>query len=385
MPLLNNKNILVLSPQTWGDMYISKHHYALELARRGNRVCFLNPPDQSKTGKAYIRVEQSPVEKNLFIIHHRPWFPFILKFHALPLFQWLMKGHVKKVLRKAGMKPDIIWSFDLGNMYPFRNFSGSVLKIFHPVDEPLNKPAIDAAKGSHVIFSVTKEILDKYKWYGIPLHLVNHGVADKFVNCFNTNYTPSQPLRTGISGNFMRPDLDRETFLKIISENKNVQFHCWGSYEERQANIGGGGGTDTANFINALRQSPNVILYGAVVPEKLAEQMQAMDLFLICYDINKDQSRGTNYHKIMEYLATGRVVVSNNVTAYDQAPELVQMSPERDSNQSLPALFKKVTGAIDKYNEPAAIQKRHAFAKENTYVRQLEKIDGILDNITGNK
>ena len=41
-----------------------------------------------------------------------------------------------------------------------------------------------------------------------------------------------------------------------------------------------------------------------------------MDAFLICYDVEKDQSKGTNYHKVMEYLAYGRPIVSNYVSRY---------------------------------------------------------------------
>jgi hypothetical protein len=67
-----------------------------------------------------------------------------------------------------------------------------------------------------------------------------------------------------------------------------------------------------------------------------------MDAFLICYDIEKDQSGGTNYHKIMEYMCTGKVIIGNNITTYKNKPELVQMVNERDNNRELPALFDHV-------------------------------------------
>ena len=41
---LRDRTILLVSPNEWGAMHVSKHHYALELAERGNRVIFLNPP-----------------------------------------------------------------------------------------------------------------------------------------------------------------------------------------------------------------------------------------------------------------------------------------------------------------------------------------------------
>ena len=47
MDSLRNKTILIISPQAWGKMFLSKHHYAIELAKRGNAVYFLNPPGEN--------------------------------------------------------------------------------------------------------------------------------------------------------------------------------------------------------------------------------------------------------------------------------------------------------------------------------------------------
>ena len=67
-----------------------------------------------------------------------------------------------------------------------------------------------------------------------------------------------------------------------------------------------------------MESSENVFLYGVIKSNLIFKFISDMDLFLICYDIKKDQSKGTNYHKIMEYLSTGKVVVSNNVSAYSE-------------------------------------------------------------------
>ena len=64
-----------------------------------------------------------------------------------------------------------------------------------------------------------------------------------------------------------------------------------------------------------------------------------MDAFLICYDVLKDQSKGTNYHKVLEYVSTGKIIVANNISTYENEPALVQMVKERDSNDKLPVLL----------------------------------------------
>ena len=353
MPDLNNRTILILSPQSWGKMFVSKHHYAIALARRGNKVYFLDPPEQGATDlRESVQITPSGISENLFFIKHKLWFPYKLKFHAMPLFHWGMRIQLKKILKAIGRPVDTVWSFDLGNLTPLTFFDDRVYKVFHPVDEPLQPVAIEAARGADIIFSVTREILEKYQGYPAPKHFVNHGVSDEFLrqqpNAAMPEHTdPSHPpargpIRVGMAGNLLRGDLDRPTFLQIIKENPEAIFECWGGYSSAQSNIGGNSDPATTAFITDLQAQPNVVLHGAVPVAKLAESIRHMDAFLICYDINKDQSKGTNYHKIMEYLSTGKVVISNNVTTYHDLPGLIEMTTERDHNRSLPQLFKKI-------------------------------------------
>src|ERR1700730_2250466 len=326
--MLTNKTILLISPQSWGNMFIAKHHYAVELARLNNLVYFLNPPDTSmvlgKT-KARIKIEKSLVHENLFIVHQRLFFPYILKFHAKRIFRFLMRFQVDSILKAIGRKPDIIWSFDLGFMYPFSYFPRDTYKIFHPVDEPTVSESLMCAKGADIIFSVTNEILEQYRGYDVPRIFIHHGVSEEFFAERKSLNQNGKSAHVGMSGNFLRPDLDREIFLRIIHENPDVVFECWGAFEASHANLGGDLQGGTSSFISRLKEMRNVRLHGPVRPEQLAREYPRMDAFLICYDVLKDTSKGTNYHKVMEYLSTGKVVISNNVTTYKNRPDLVQM------------------------------------------------------------
>lgn len=372
--MLKNKTILIISPQSWGKMLLSKHHYAIELARYGNKVYFLNPPQKVKPQKISIRKNEHTA--NLFTIDHALFFPSILKFHLPGLFYFLMRFQVKRILRAIPEPVDIVWSFDLGNYYPFSYFPEKSFKIFHPVDEPLNAAAIEAAKGAQVIISVTREILEKYSRYQVPRHVINHGLPDEFVMSGSTGKKDHPHLQVGLSGNWLRPDIDTACLERIIRENPDVQFGFWGSYQLKQSNIGGDKVND--ELIRFLQQAPNVQLHGPVSSRELARALHAMDAFLICYDVQKDQSKGTNYHKVMEYLSTGKVIVSNNITAYDQQPDLVQMVAERTHNNNLPDLFKKVIAEIDHYNAIGLIQKRRQYAYDNLYTKQVQRIEQLL-------
>ncbi|MBS1596780.1 MAG: hypothetical protein JST75_01040 [Bacteroidetes bacterium] len=376
MNSLQNKTILIISPQAWGKMFVSKHHYAIELAKNGNSVYFLNPPDPIASQK--ILIEPSGIHENLFLIHQRLSFPYNIKFHFISLFHALMRPHIKQVIKRIGKPLDIVWSFDLGNLYPFIFFQKGK-KIFHPVDEPLNEAAIESACGAEYIFSVTNEILDKYKKFPAKKYLINHGLASQFMLRVNTSQPAGNPVRVGMSGNLLRPDIDREILLNIVRENPEIIFECWGSYQTNQSNIGGGEDVATKKFISDLQAQKNIVLHGAIPSAELATAIHRMDAFLVCYDVKKDQSGGTNYHKIMEYLSTGKIIISNNVTTYKDHPELIQMVEERDDNVKLPDLFKTVIHRLDYFNDAARQQQRIAFADDNTYQKQIERIAQLIN------
>ena len=381
MLALKNKTILILSPQSWGTMYVAKHHYAIELAFRGNTVYFLNPPDNISwsigTRRNRIKIKPGPVS-TLFLISHKLYFPFLLKFHAKKVFHLLVRKQVKDILSMIDRPVDIVWSFDLGNLYPLSNFK-TAYKIFHPVDEPRDLQALKAADHANIIFAVTQEILDKYREYSVPRYFINHGVSDYFFK--HSNQTNGQDIRVGFSGNLLRPDIDHGILLKIIRENSKIIFEFWGNYESQNANLGDGGKTGHG-FVRVLREMKNVILHGSVPSERLPEEFRRMNGFLICYDIERDQSKGTNYHKIMEYLSTGKVIISNNVTTYSNRPDLIQMISSRKNNEELPGLFANVIKNLSKHNSTDRQQTRINFARENLYSKQLLKIENLI-NATG--
>jgi hypothetical protein len=376
---LTGKTILVISPQAWGNMLISKHHYALELARRGNQVYFLNPPDNDhwnlKGTDKRIKIHVSNLDPNLFLVDQVLYFPYLLKFHARNIYNLLIKKQIRNLLEVIGKPVDIIWSFDLGNLFPLSYFKEGVYKVFHPVDEPGDRRAILAAKGADIIFSVTHEILDKYENYKVRRCFINHGLADEFAEVYYENEVRPDRVQAGMSGNLLRTDLDRKTLLKIVQDNRDVDFHFFGSHKGGESNISGKVDADTESFLKELHSFANVNMRGVLKTKELAVYLNKMDMLLICYDIDKDQSRGTNYHKVMEYLSTGKVIVSNNITTYRDEPDLVHMTGSRQDNNELPAIFKETVLNLHYYNRQGAVEKRKQFARQNTYKRQLDSIN----------
>jgi glycosyltransferase involved in cell wall biosynthesis len=374
---LQNQTILVISPQAWGKMFLAKQHYAIELARAGNEVYFLNPPQQEKVAGG-VSIQPSGVEPSLHIIHHSLYFSYKIRFRWMGLFHFLMRFHVNKIRKAIGKRITLIWSFDLGHYYPFRFFDNDAFKIYHPVDEPGERESIAAAEGAHVILSVTREILEKFNHLDTPKFFMHHGLSAEFAEVAPLEWKPGAQIQVGMSGNWLRHELDVDCLKTIIDGHPEIIFNLWGSYENKHSNIGGAATGAVAVFIDFLKAAPNVKLYGPVAPRELAEGFQKMDAFLICYDIEKDQSKGTNYHKVMEYLSTGRVVISSNITTYADMPHLVEMNGSRTDNRELPALFDKITANLEYYNAAGMLKARRDFALGNLYKNKIGEAEALL-------
>jgi hypothetical protein len=320
--MFNTKmKVLLISPQHWGTMRVTKHHYAIELAKLGHEVFFLEPTEASwKWNQTSFRIIPSDAE-GVKLVKQQINVPYNLKFHLKGLFDWFIQRHVKKLEKQLGPF-DLVWSFDLTNAMPLTYFSNKSKKIFFAADWPLNLDAVNAAEGANLLVSVAQEILEQYpNTPHTKKLLIDHGVADCFIEEGKKPFVKTDDvIRIGMSGNFLRPDIDRSTLLEIIRTHSELIFECYGAFEYKNSNLGGCLDKDIMTFIEALNQAPNVTLHGMISPDSLAKELRRMDAFLICYDVDKDQSKGTNYHKVMEYLAYEKPIITNYISRYVNNP-----------------------------------------------------------------
>jgi len=367
-----NKKILLISPQAWGKMFVAKHHYAVELARSGNEVYFLNPPESR--GKQFVEIENSNQYPGLNVVQHGPFFPLALRFRFRVLYDALMKAYVRWLLKKLNQQFDIVWCFE-PNLYSNLNWFNAKKKVYHPVDELFYEYQFRPGRNADIVVSVTREILAKFPKVNGKKLFVNHGISREFVTAAtNSHWMKQSPVTIGYSGNLLRNDIDFETLKKCIRQFPHARFIFWGNYKLNQSNLAGNENADINSFIEFLEKASNVELKGAVPMNELVKEYGKADIFLICYDIQKDQSHGTNYHKVMEFLSTGKVIVSNNITTY-QDSKLLRMCRSRTSNEEFVALLADTISNCELYNTEELQRARKEFAAANAYQFHILEIE----------
>ena len=364
-----NKNILLISPQPWDHIFISKHHYAEELIKNNNRVFFLEPPSEDISMGVKVRKHKNL--DNLFIVSWRAIFPRAIRFHLYSLYIFLMSLQVRLIKKKIDRPLDIVWSFDF-NLYPDLREFGAKLAVFHPVDPLSNQRQIDIGVSADLIISVSEKILknfDESKFFGKTL-LINHGLGRAFTELANSpasrNAQRIGEINVGYFGNLDRPMINLKVWVEIIRKNPKVTFHFWGPYEA------------DLPFELAMRVFNNVILHGKISKQELSIAVGKMDCFLLIYSEDNLESDRSNSHKILEYLATGKVVISSRIDAYIGCPNLVKMPIDGDDNM-MPLIFSEVISKLDDLNSEKLMAARKHYAANFTYENNLKKIDHWVD------
>ncbi len=107
--------------------------------------------------------------------------------------------------------------------------------------------------------------------------------------------------------------------------------------------------------------------------------MKEVDLFWLCWNIGVNALwDGSNSHKILEYLSTGRPIVSHYVSSYRNT-DLLYMMPTNE-NESYPRFFKKIISLICQGEPEDIIKKRVQMAVESSYIKKIHTIEELINN-----
>jgi hypothetical protein len=354
------KTAIIVSPQAWGKMFISKHHYAVELSKLGYKVFFINPPKEKKIGSwCNISIEKSAYQ-NLWILSHTLFFSSYLKFHFSWLFNRLVYIQRWIILRKTG-NPDLILSFDLSNNFPLKGLKCK--KIFFSADEPKSKQNFVSANDANLIVSVSQHILDLFQRAlpSTPQLLINHGLSDEFLNITECESKKYEGINVGLSGNFLFNDIDYPKLHRITKMNPFISFHFYGSHSEELSNIGSSNNLGNHGYLEKIKNLSNTVFHGVLSKLDLAQELHQMNAFLICYDPINGQSSGSNSHKILEFLSTGKVIYSTHFSYYEGMKDLLEMTINEKVDETL--LFSN----LQELNHPKLMSKRISYAKAHTY------------------
>ncbi|MGB3465853.1 MAG: hypothetical protein WBA74_11305 [Cyclobacteriaceae bacterium] len=354
---LKDKNILIISPESWTKVFVSKHHYAVKLAERGNRVFFLNPPSDSEQLKN-TRVE------NVFSVDYKGFPPKFRRYPA-PLRKYFLRKIFRKIEKICQSTIDIVWSFDNSVFFDLNFLPEQVVKISHIVDLNQDFEFAKAATSADICLGCTSVICEKQKQYNKHTFFVNHGF-----NNYEALPDSEEPVVTanengrsvGYAGNLDIRYLDWHLIKEAVDKFTDVMFYFAGP-------------TESAELKHWMEDKPNVRYIGVLDPSLLGAFYKQMDLLMISYKADEYRDQLGNPHKLMGYLGSGTAVVSTYTHEYRNHTQLISMS---ESNSEWISVLSRTLQDFAFWNSPESTQKRINFAMDNTYDKQVDRIEKYI-------
>lgn len=176
-------------------------------------------------------------------------------------------------------------------------------------------------------------------------------------------------MKASLIGNLDIPYLDVGLLEELVSRFPDVLFQFIGSFNP------------AGETYNQLKRFANVFFAGVMAPPDLHWQIAASDILLVCYKVGEHREQLASPHKIMEYLASGKVVVATYTDEYKDKEDLLVMA---NTKEEYLEAFKEVVHNLARFNDAAAQELRKTFARAHTYEKQLEKVFKMINqNIIG--
>ena len=364
MQLLKS-TILIISPEPWGECFVSKHHYAVTLAQRGNSVYFLNPPGSSSK----IRISKDK-NHNVNILDYPGHFTG-LRFLPSPLARLLDK-RVKVQLEEAcSCEFDVIWSFDNSRFFNLDVFGDNTIKICHIVDFNQDFQTSRHASTADICLTTSDYISGKLKKFNNNTFNIGHGYNHIDWEPSNKKLPGHNKFKALYVGNLLYPTIDYMNLINTVAVLPNVDFCFIGPHHK--SNLGAHLGL--TQYLEKLKKFPNVYFLGPKPANELPCWLDKADVLFFVYK-ESERKQMANPHKMMEYLGSGKPIVCSYTEEYkDVDPDLILMA---ETNYLMPKLFKKVISDLSFYSSENLALKRKAIALTNSYENQIKKIEDLL-------
>ena len=350
------KNILIISPQKWGECFVSKHHYARELSK-SSKVVYL------QSGEDHIY----KVNENLTVYSFKKSISG-MRFYPKWLSGLFCKYYINVCERDTGINFDVIISFDnskLFNLIWLKN----VLRISFQIeyDTKVNRDIV--TRNSDFVFCTHDFIKEKVKPHNKRCFVIGHG------------YNPSQKISSkkfyrkkkfsiGLLGNFCSDYLDLKLMEFLILKNPEADFNFFGPYS--YSNLDG----NNMDTYKLLSKNENVSFHGKINPDEVVKILSRMDCNIVTYNNDKYYEQISNPHKMLELLGAGKTILSTPIHHYLDKTDLIIFC--KDKHQ-FNIKLKEVLYNLDNFNSKNKVSNRISYANKRSYNNIISKIENIIN------
>ena len=357
--------VLIISPEPWEAQPVSKHHYAMELARAGHDVLFFGPPQQGRV------MSLEPVTfpgGGLRVVHDSRVAPG-LRYMPARLRRWLERHWLERLEATAQVRIDVVWLFENSRFFDMR-FAGRRVKIYQQVDLNQDFHPLVAAATADLTIAVSGPI--ERRLTGAARHLLRlgHGVAEAAEEPVPASLLdqrfPMNRRHAVLTGNLDIGYLDVDLLASLVEQNPGVLFHFVGQF------------TPGGRLHGRIGKALNVVWWGRQPFAALPSILRRADLLMVTYLADRFRDQLANPHKMMEYLASGAPILATYTEEYADKPELVVIA---DDTGDFLQKFGALIAAPATHAGAEARARRQAFAAAHSYGRQIARVAAALGEV----
>lgn len=359
------RRVLLISPQPWSEMHVSKHHYAIELAAGGHDVFFAGPSRFGGPADLTIRPKDTGFGE-IKLVQWRATRLYRAKFHCRLLFDWAMRAQARRISSALGPL-DLVWDFD--NSYNFMDLNAfrAPATIAHFVDTP-GRLAAPNDKKADLVVCVGRPYADMIQREDIAV--LPHGLGrafDEVTQLRSDEQGSSGKTPTAVFiGNLNSSAFDAELLERLVEEFPDTHFLMIGSVSfDPSARCGA--------KLAQLKGRSNIEFTGPLDKASLIERCLSADVLLTLYTQQETIDGAVASHKSLEYLALGLAHVSTPALATSPGDEYTHFSPSSEHSDYI-ATFRNALENISVLNAGDMMAKRRQTASQNTYKRRLAEI-----------
>jgi len=341
--VLGGRDVVIISPQFWGDLWVSKHWIAYQLADYC-RVLFVEPPlwlsglaRRPGTWSRDLPKLWQPlreVKKGLLIFRPR--------LHPRLSSRWApaVPEQIRGVANRIGMRGPIVLNFDT-NPKVVKALHGSV-NVYYCVD-PVMSAADDendertTCAESDLIYAVSEAYREQLAAYGTakPIHVIPHGYAFEHARRIDEDPASVEPseLRAlpkpilGFVGSIHDSYVDIERLERVARELPQASIVLIGPHKKNPI------GPDLSQEgLARIRALPNVHLLGPRHFLEVPKYVKYFDVGLVLintrdYDANAKTSKRTLF-KWLLYLSMGKPAVAPMMSEASAINDIVYLSQD---------------------------------------------------------
>ncbi len=367
---LSKKTVFfVISNEPWGNQWFIKHHYAIELAKLGSDVYFVNPVSDWKPS-SFIRqgIEVKKISENLKLVSYNNLLPIrVFPKLCLKINDWL---NAKKLNKLRKNKRLIIWQFDAFR-FSF-NFFNNSRKIYHIADHYRDLPFDgENIKNSDLLVCTSKTFMEYYSSFGKETIYIPHAISESE---FQTDDVKVADLKERYGSYILHAGsindrLDIEIFQEILNQFDNHKLVLIGPNKLEDSR-------NKKIFEECIKRD-NFVYLGAVDGSQVKNYVKVAKVCLVAYKFNSTQTLGpvTSSLKVLNYLAQKKPIITSNEIEYESLNgEAIYFGEnlgnfieliEKALNESIVVSGSKIDNFLKKHNYELYINKILSMLKNN--------------------